>query len=157
MKLLRILTIVIFLLAICHFYAFSQDRSDIPVWKDGFSEKEYEQPYKKVDDVILKDIFGFVPGKKEGEMTGKIIIAGTQKIDGGEITTYGVGDKNGKWRNWSGVETVKGLKPKDGGSIIKVKLVKTGYNTTTVGFNVDEVDKKQSESMHNILKSKMQK
>jgi len=141
--------------------AYSQKSSDIPIWKEGFSEKEYKKPFNQVDDAIMQDIFGFVldKGVVKGKtmLTGKIIIVGSQKLDGGGITTYGVGDKKGKWRNWNGVGTINGLKIRDGGSIIKVKLIKTGYNTTIVGFNVDETDRKQSEELHKLLETKLQK
>ena len=146
---------LIFCTVIAWSQAYSQKSSDIPLWNGGFSEKEYKKPFNQVENTILQDIFGFVPDK--GAMTGKIIIVETQKLDGGGIRTYGVGDKNGKWRNWNGVGTVNGIKIRDGGSTIKVKVIKTGYNTTIVGFNVDESDRKQSEELHKLLETKLQK
>ena len=117
--------------------------SDGFAWDDGFLDKEYsvtQNDIRKVLDTI------FV----------KCVAVETMILEEnkGTIRSSGVGDRNGKWQNFSGVSTIKELNIKEGGIIVAVKTVKNEKNMT-VGFKVGEGDRKASEILHKLLAEKL--
>jgi hypothetical protein len=120
------------------------------VWDNGFLKKEYNVSQENMDKA-LKDIFIKCTAVETRVLPGK----------DGLIQSWGVGDKNNKWRSsggasWSGVGTIKELDIKDGGVVVDVlKLNKE--NTITIGFKVSDGDKSSPEKLHKLLSNKLHK
>ena len=155
MKLQHILFTLMLVCVTCFAVLVSSAKSEEYVWKDGFLEKSYQLPAKDVGSAISL-LFGFVV--KEGVGYGDCLVLGIEKLEkeNGSIVTYGVGDKNGRCGNWKGVGTVEGLNIKDGGSAISVKVIEKD-SITTVGFKVDDGDRKTSEKLHELMLQKLAK
>jgi FKBP-type peptidyl-prolyl cis-trans isomerase FklB len=119
------------------------------VWSDGFLETNYTT----TQDALKKAL---------DSTFDKCVAVETVLLQGekGTIVSWGVGDKNGKWRpglaTWNGIATIKELDIKDGGVVIAVKTVQD-KDTVRVGFKVGDGDRTSSEVLHKLLSDKLQK
>lgn len=124
-------------------YTFAQT-NPLAGTSEGFVDKEYTVTQEAINKA-LQMIFV------------KCVAVSTEILEGkkGIIRSWGVGDRNGKFRFWSGVSTIKELDIKNGGVIVDVKIISKD-NTVTVGFKVGEGDKESSKTLHNLLVEQLQ-
>jgi hypothetical protein len=153
MRRIKLFGIIIVISVLCTF-AFAQTNIPPDIWKDGFLEKSYIYPLKKVNSAI-DAILGYTEGTSDIAY-GQLVVLQIQKIDKDvQVVTYGVGDKNGKLgKTMSGVGGIKGFTTKEGGSRLQVKVTQEN-NAVTVGFKVDDGDRSSSETLHNLLAQKL--
>lgn len=134
--------------------ALAQTKPTEPGWKEGFLEKEYKVSAKEAYSAVSA-LFGFRDAAPGVQMGGCLVIS---TDDGGKkgvsITTYGVGDEKGKYGGFKGVNGITGLKVKEGGSRIQVRVTEK-QDGVAVGFKVDDGERPSSETLHELLAKKM--
>jgi len=170
MKFQHILFTLMLVCVTCFAVLATSARSEEYTWKDSFLEKSYSQSIKDVNSAINL-LFNIQSATNEPETQGEdsektvmfskwngtaCLPIGIQKLEGenGSIIKFGLGDKNGRWSNWTNIGTVDGLDIKDGGSTILVKVIEKD-GITTVSFKVDNGDRKVSEKLHELMLQKL--
>lgn len=133
---------------------FGQTNATEGVWKNGFLESTYPQPIARVNGAI-NALLGYKM-LSPGMMSGGLVAVAIEDVkeEGAQITTYGVGDKNGKWGHCSNVKGIEGFTAKEGGSRLQVK-VSDKKDKVLVGFKVDDGDKSSSVALHALLAKKL--
>ncbi len=112
------------------------------IWKDGFLEKKYNYQSEIISQAI------------DSLFSNRCVAYSRETIEDGIILGNGVGDKNGKWKNWSNVCTIKGINIKEGGMLIYYKWVdkKDGI---VIGFKTEDNDKNIPSVLHKLFLEKI--
>jgi outer membrane protein assembly factor BamD (BamD/ComL family) len=117
-------------------------------WSDGFLMKEYIVDYSKLNQAY-KELFDMC------------VAYSREEPEKGIIQGWGVGDKNGRWRNFSNVSNIKTLNVKEGGVVVYVhwiSLVKDGKGYgAIIGFRTENNDKNAAITLHGLLAGEIKK
>jgi len=117
-------------------------------WSNGFLVKEYIADYSKLNQAYQ-------------ELFDMCVAYSREKPEKGIIQGWGVGDKNGRWRNFSNVSNIKTLNVKEGGVVVYVHWISLvendkGYGAI-IGFKTENNDKNAAFTLHQLLAAEIKK